>query len=80
MIVEKFQQLGGTDVSYADIAKRAWEIGRAGLATKVGLVIIQTVIVSHTAFTAPRPRDQGFRSGAPVIDDEGRSLGPGQSR
>lgn len=35
MIVQKFEQLGGTDVSYADIAKRAWEIGRAGLATKV---------------------------------------------
>lgn len=35
MIVEKFKQLGGTDVSYADIAKRAWEVGRAGLATKV---------------------------------------------
>ncbi len=35
MIVDKFNQLGGTDVSYADIAKRAWEVGRAGLATKV---------------------------------------------
>ncbi|KXN92144.1 hypothetical protein AN958_09236 [Leucoagaricus sp. SymC.cos] len=35
MIVEKFQQLGGTDVSYADIAKRAWETGRVGLATKL---------------------------------------------
>ncbi|KAF9445538.1 vacuolar protein sorting-associated protein 16 [Macrolepiota fuliginosa MF-IS2] len=35
MIVEKFEQLGGTDVSYADIAKRAWEIGRISLATKL---------------------------------------------
>jgi len=35
IIVEKFQSLGGTDVSYADIAKRAWEIGRSRLATKV---------------------------------------------
>lgn len=35
MIVDKFEQLGGADVSYADIAKRAWEVGRAGLATKV---------------------------------------------
>ena len=35
LIVEKFKQLGGSDVSYADIAKRAWEVGRAGLATKV---------------------------------------------
>lgn len=36
MIVDKFEQLGGGGVSYADIAKRAWEVGRAGLATKVG--------------------------------------------
>lgn len=35
MIVEKFEQVGGIDVSYADIAKRAWELGRTGLATKV---------------------------------------------
>ncbi|KAG6918389.1 hypothetical protein DXG01_014790 [Tephrocybe rancida] len=35
MIVQKFEQLGGADVSYADIAKRAWEVGRSGLATKL---------------------------------------------
>ncbi|KAF7316202.1 putative vacuolar protein sorting-associated protein 16-like protein [Mycena indigotica] len=35
MIVEKFEQLGGGDVSYAEIAKRAWEVGRGGLATKL---------------------------------------------
>ncbi|KAL1696024.1 Vps16, C-terminal region-domain-containing protein [Schizophyllum commune] len=34
-IVEKFEALGGAEVSYADIAKRAWEVGRAGLATKL---------------------------------------------
>jgi len=34
-IVEKFDKLGGGNVSYADIAKRAWEAGRAGLATMV---------------------------------------------
>jgi hypothetical protein len=34
-IVDKFEQLGGEGVSYADIAKRAWEVGRAGLATKL---------------------------------------------
>lgn len=34
-IVEKFEKLGGDDVSYADIAKRAWEVGRAELATKL---------------------------------------------
>jgi len=35
MIVEKFEELGGVDVSYAEIAKKAWEVGRGGLATKV---------------------------------------------
>jgi hypothetical protein len=34
-IVDKFQKLGGGSVSYADIAKKAWEVGRPGLATKV---------------------------------------------
>jgi len=40
IIVEKFQSLGGTDVSYADIAKRAWEVGRSRLATKVRWTVI----------------------------------------
>ncbi|KAJ7892873.1 vacuolar assembling/sorting protein VPS16 [Mycena olivaceomarginata] len=35
LIVDKFEQLGGADVSYAEIAKRAWEVGRSGLATKL---------------------------------------------
>ncbi|KAG5646757.1 hypothetical protein DXG03_002443 [Asterophora parasitica] len=35
LIVQKFKQLGGADVSYADIARRAWEVGRSGLATKL---------------------------------------------
>ncbi|KAH9899211.1 vacuolar protein sorting-associated protein 16 [Cubamyces lactineus] len=35
VIVEKFEQLGGRGVSYADIAKRAWEVGRTALATKL---------------------------------------------
>ncbi|EGN92883.1 hypothetical protein SERLA73DRAFT_79230 [Serpula lacrymans var. lacrymans S7.3] len=35
LIVDKFEKLGGGDVSYSDIAKRAWEVGRAGLATKL---------------------------------------------
>ncbi|PPQ73925.1 hypothetical protein CVT26_006551 [Gymnopilus dilepis] len=35
VIVEKFQDLGGVDVSYADIARKAWEVGRVGLATKL---------------------------------------------
>ena len=35
VIVDKFEKLGKGAVSYADIARRAWEVGRAGLATKV---------------------------------------------
>ncbi|KAJ3980946.1 Vps16, C-terminal region-domain-containing protein [Lentinula detonsa] len=35
LIVDKFKQLGGVEVSYAEIAKRAWEVGRTGLATKL---------------------------------------------
>ena len=35
MIVEKFEELGGVEVSYAEIAKKAWDVGRGGLATKV---------------------------------------------
>ncbi|KAL0578223.1 Vacuolar protein sorting-associated protein 16 [Marasmius crinis-equi] len=35
MIVDKFETLGGADVSYAEIAKRAWEVGRTGLATRL---------------------------------------------
>ncbi|KAJ7740038.1 Vps16, C-terminal region-domain-containing protein [Mycena maculata] len=35
LIVDKFEHLGGADVSYAEIAKRAWEVGRGGLATKL---------------------------------------------
>lgn len=34
-IVAKFESLGRGEVSYAEIAKRAWEVGRAALATKV---------------------------------------------
>jgi len=34
-IVEKFEQLGSDGFSYSDIAKKAWEVGRGGLATKL---------------------------------------------
>ena len=43
LIVEKFHKLGHGDVSYADIAKRAWEVGRASLATKVMLILVGNV-------------------------------------
>jgi vacuolar protein sorting-associated protein 16 len=35
VIVEKFEKLGGASVSYAEIAKKAWEVGRTHLATMV---------------------------------------------
>lgn len=35
-IVEKFEKIGGNGVSYAEIARKAWEVGRTELATKVG--------------------------------------------
>ncbi|KAH7886829.1 Vps16, C-terminal region-domain-containing protein [Phlebopus sp. FC_14] len=35
VIVDKFEKLGNGEVSYADIAERAWEAGRSGLATKL---------------------------------------------
>jgi hypothetical protein len=35
LIVEKFEKLGGASVSYAEIAKKAWEVGRTRLATMV---------------------------------------------
>ncbi|EJD40200.1 vacuolar protein sorting-associated protein 16 [Auricularia subglabra TFB-10046 SS5] len=44
-IVEKFEQLGGGEVSYADIARRAWEVGRLALAIQ---------LLEHE----PRPADQ----------------------
>lgn len=50
MIVDKFEQLGGEGVSYADIAKRAWEVGRAGLATKVCDPVSEQIISSAGFF------------------------------
>ena len=46
-IVDKFEKLGGGGVSYADIAKRAWEVGRADLATKVGLSVASIALIAH---------------------------------
>lgn len=40
VIVDKFEKLGGGEVSYADIARRAWEVGRTGLATKVNALVV----------------------------------------
>ncbi|KAI0792484.1 vacuolar protein sorting-associated protein 16 [Abortiporus biennis] len=34
-IVEKFEKVGGSGVSFAEIARKAWEVGRTELATKL---------------------------------------------
>jgi hypothetical protein len=47
VIVEKSQKLGGGSVSYADIAKRAWEVGRPGLAIKVSAPFVFHVPTSR---------------------------------
>lgn len=49
IIVDKFEKLGGGEVSYADISRRAWEVGRTGLATKV-MVLIVLVVYSERCF------------------------------
>lgn len=73
LIVEKFKQLGGVNVSYAEIAKRAWEVGRTGLATKVEfqLCICLRTIVKY--IPAARSRATCIGSGPFVALDEGGS-------
>jgi hypothetical protein len=45
VIVDKFEKLGGGEVSYADIARRAWEVGKTGLATKVTVLIVMVLFI-----------------------------------
>jgi hypothetical protein len=45
-IVKKFEELGDTDFSYAEIAKKAWEVGRGGLATKVTQSLLTLGVVT----------------------------------
>jgi hypothetical protein len=47
VIVEKFEKLGGGSVSYAEIAKKAWEVGRTRLATMVSYSVL--LISTHGA-------------------------------
>lgn len=84
VIVDKFEKLGKGAVSYADIARRAWEVGRAGLATKVSnaLLFCFTFAPYRRLFAnvdfgpqASRPRDARFGSGTALVDDEGRQVG-----
>ena len=51
LIVDKFKQFAGSDVSYAEIAKKAWEVGRSGLATKVSLSPdVHSIVVYQSCF------------------------------
>lgn len=74
LIVDKFKLLGGADVSYADIAKRAWEVGRVGLATKVCFVSPKEEDVL-TVRLAAGFRAKGVRPSTFTVDDEGRPIG-----
>lgn len=53
-IIEKFKSVGGAGVSFADIAKRSWEVGRPGLATKVGYIVFSSRVMTLTSSLAVR--------------------------
>lgn len=75
LIVQKFELLGGADVSYADIAKRAWEVGRSGLATKVcASSRLSLTSLDLRRRVAVGSRIKSLRSGTPSSHDEGRSV------
>ena len=78
VIVDKFDKLGKGAVSYADIARRAWEVGKAGLATKVSAPLSPVRCCHLTnvhSSKASRPRGARFGSGTAVVDDETRQVG-----
>jgi len=52
VIVEKFEALGGVDVSYAEIAKKAWEAGWMGLATKVCIHHLYSWSISYSELSS----------------------------
>ena len=73
VIVDKFEKLGKGTVSYADIAGRAWEVDKAGLATKVSTICLALPavgLVDVNLPTASRPRDACLGSGTAPVDDE----------
>jgi hypothetical protein len=79
-IVEKFEKLGGASVSYAEIAKKAWEVGRTRLATMVSHA---TSLISSLDATpkdvVAGPRAESIRSSPPVTVDERRPTGTPES-
>lgn len=67
--MDKFQALGAGGVSYAEIAKKAWEVGRTGLATRVssrsflepvtiGFVLTVSFVSPQLLDYEPRASDQ----------------------
>lgn len=82
LIVQKFDKLGHGDVSYADIAKRAWEVGRTGLATKViSLRALQSSSEKRRACgTATQSRTSTCGSSSSASGHEGRSACINKSR
>ena len=81
-IVEKFSKLGGGSVSYADIAKKAWEVGRLDLATKVQRLLYHPphgVLTQSGLRAAVRPRTARIRPGPLTSEHERRQTRAGQS-
>lgn len=72
LIVDKFEKLGHGDVSYADIAKKAWEVGRAGLATKV-IALMHTHPGTDYVFLVAGSRTTSRRSSSSAVSNERRS-------
>lgn len=51
--MDKFQALGAGGVSYAEIAKKAWEVGRTGLATRVSSSLFLEPVPMRLVLTVP---------------------------
>jgi hypothetical protein len=79
LIVDKFEKLGGGSVSYADIAKKAWEVGRPVLATKVRRPSCHFPPAAN-ATVASGLRAQSLGSSPPPFKYEGGQIGASESR
>ncbi len=79
-IVEKFEKLGGASVSYAEIAKKAWEVGRTRLATMVShaMSLISSLDTTLEDVVAG-PRAEGIRSSPLIAVNERRPTGAPES-
>ena len=80
-IVEKFEKLGGASVSYAEIAKKAWEVGRTRLATMVShaVSLISSLDTTQEDDVVVGPRAEGIRSSPLVAVNERRSTSAPES-